>query len=568
MKKLRIRIFALCMALTLIAPLLARPAKAYELESYEGTPLFVVGIKDPDGKYAWVFNAFLVGDPETGGVFLLGSSMIFDLTQQGYTAELFGDDGFHETIFPFAKQSGISYLYALGLDDAPYLVLSESSTQKAAAIYREVEEDGLSDPIQKNYNLGSGWKKDSSGAQVYSGHKLETFYLVGAPMVSTEDSTVLGCVSMNSDGETLMYPISQGWLSTDYSIETLTAKIMEGRSEGSDSGTEGAPDSDSGSSGGSEPAPDSENGEDVPDSDGKSSFPWVAVLAVAAVLGYLIYRSNTKKKNAGPKEGTVPLEPVFHPSYGDSGPMVPMDPIYDGRPITPSMDHIGSTTPVQDTPKPDYGPTTPVSQWQLRCLGGGMDGRVFPVSGTVHIGRNPQCEIAFPDNTPGVSGNHCEVSLEGYRVVLRDLNATYGTYLGANNRLEAHRSYELHMGDTFTLAQNGPAFRLEKIGASMEEYGPAVRDLAGRTYRADAGGRLTFGRGSGNGVSVSEQSISGSHCVLYREAGKLYLMDLGSTNGTFFSDTERLKPNTPYRIRKGMAFFLCSAKNTFVVTEE
>jgi len=45
-------------------------------------------------------------------------------------------------------------------------------------------------------------------------------------------------------------------------------------------------------------------------------------------------------------------------------------------------------------------------------------------------------------------------------------------------------------------------------------------------------------------------------------------MDVGSTNGTFFSEENRLEPNTPYRIRKGMAFFLTNRKNTFVVVEE
>ena len=541
------------MALMLVVPFLAQPAKASgdEVEPYEGTPLFVVAMLDANDELSTLLNAFLVHDPETGGTYLLGSSVIYDLVQKDYTACILGDDDFFNVAIPLTKENGVSYLYTTGLDNAPYLVLSEGSSTKAAAMYRELTSDGITDPIQKNYDLSSGWTESSNGFLTYSGHQIDTTFLVGAPMVSTEDSSVLGSITMNGDSEMTLVPLKRGQLSTTYCLETLN-----GGSPSSDSGSSESGSSESGTSGsgssGSSSSGSSSSGSGSSGS-GSSGLIWVVVIAVVGVLGYLIYRANTRKKNVGPKEGTVPLD------LSDSAPL--------------PVEHIGDTVPVQEaygSTASDYGPTAPVSQWQLRCVSGTLNGQTFPLGGTVRIGRSQQCDISFPENTPGVSGTHCEIFLEGERVVLRDLNSTYGTYLGANNRLEAHRSYELHMGDTFTLAQSGQSFRLEKLGVSMEEYGPAVRDLAGRTYRADAGGRITFGRGSGNQVRVSadDQSVSGSHCVLYREAGKLYLMDLGSTNGTFFSQQERLKPNTPYRIRRGMAFFLSNSKNTYVVTEE
>lgn len=548
MKKLQIRFFALCMALMLTMPMLALSAKATsaEVEPYEGTPLFVLALLDSNNEPAVGVNAFLVHDTETGGTFLLTSSMVYDLVQKDYTACILGDDDYFNVAIPVAKGNGVSYLYTTGLDNAPYLELSKDSGKKAAAVYREIGSDGAADPVQKNYDLSSGWTKGSYGFLTYSGHEIDSNYMIGAPMVSTEDSSVLGTITTNGDSEIMMIPLQPGQLSTAYSLETISS----GSSSSSSSDTSSDGDSsDGGSSDGSTPAQEPDDSSEEPADEKKSSIPWIVVLAVAAILGYLIYRSNTKKKNAGPKEGTVSLEP------SDSGPI--------------NVDHLGDTTPVQD----NYGLTLAdplFLEWQLRGLSGSVSGKIFPIGGRMRIGRSPQCKIHFPENTPGVSGTHCEVTREGDRVILRDLNSTYGTYLGANNRLEAHRSYELHMGDTFTLAQNGPSFRLEKMGASEEEYGPAVRDLAGRTYRADAGGRLSFGRSPGNQVRIGadDPSVSGSHCVLYREAGRLYLMDLGSTNGTFFSQQERLKPNTPYRIRQGMAFFLSSTKNTFLVTEE
>ena len=79
-----------------------------------------------------------------------------------------------------------------------------------------------------------------------------------------------------------------------------------------------------------------------------------------------------------------------------------------------------------------------------------------------------------------------------------------------------------------------------------------------------------FGRAAGNKVQFpgEDKSVSSNHCVLYREGGKLYLMDVGSTNGTFINEKERLQPNVPYRIRKGMVFFLTNRKNTFVIVED
>ena len=81
---------------------------------------------------------------------------------------------------------------------------------------------------------------------------------------------------------------------------------------------------------------------------------------------------------------------------------------------------------------------------------------------------------------------------------------------------------------------------------------------------------MTFGRADGNKVlfPADDKSVSSKHCVLYKESGKLYLMDVGSTNGTFLGEKERLQTNVPIRIRKGMAFYLANRQNTFVVTED
>ena len=215
-------------------------------------------------------------------------------------------------------------------------------------------------------------------------------------------------------------------------------------------------------------------------------------------------------------------------------------------------------------------PTAPAAQWQLRGMGGAMDGKVFLLNGTLRIGRSPQNDVVFSGNTPGISGNHCQVSIEHGSVVLRDLQSTYGTYM-SGRKLEPQISYNLQNGDTFTLAESGQTFRLERSGNAVRDMTPAVRSNAdGQIYRADMNGCISFGRDPRSQVPFpgNDSSVSTNHCILYREGGKLYLKDTNSTNGTFFDEKNRLKPGKPYPVRRGMTFFLVSPKNSFVITED
>jgi short-subunit dehydrogenase len=80
---------------------------------------------------------------------------------------------------------------------------------------------------------------------------------------------------------------------------------------------------------------------------------------------------------------------------------------------------------------------------------------------------------------------------------------------------------------------------------------------------------ITFGREMRNTVTFAADSgVSNNHCVLYKEGDQLYLKDVGSTNGTFFAEDKRLKPNHPYKVKKGVSFFLVSRKFSFTITEE
>jgi pSer/pThr/pTyr-binding forkhead associated (FHA) protein len=274
--------------------------------------------------------------------------------------------------------------------------------------------------------------------------------------------------------------------------------------------------------------------------------PPVVYVVVGVVVLLVIFVLTRKSKS--PANSAAPVE------SGSFGHTVSLDRGAGIQPVAP-------ISPIQPIATAHY---------QIRAIGGQLDGTVKLLNASLRFGRSSRCDVAFPQNAPGISGEHCEVSLEGGRVVLRDLGSSYGTYLNKFTKLEARVPYTLQMGDTFTLADGGQTFRLEKAGVSFSGTGPSVRRVdTGETFDGSMNGQVTFGREMRNTVTFAADSgVSNNHCVLYKEDGQLYLKDVGSTNGTFFAEDKRLKPNHPYKVKKGVSFFLVSRKFSFTITEE
>lgn len=80
----------------------------------------------------------------------------------------------------------------------------------------------------------------------------------------------------------------------------------------------------------------------------------------------------------------------------------------------------------------------------------------LPPHGQLLIGRNPSdCNLVFPNNTPGVSGRHCSLSWDSPSAsfVLTDLQSTYGTYLENGQKLAPGVSCHLRPGERFYLGE-------------------------------------------------------------------------------------------------------------------
>lgn len=100
--------------------------------------------------------------------------------------------------------------------------------------------------------------------------------------------------------------------------------------------------------------------------------------------------------------------------------------------------------------------------------------REVPVRGRLVIGREKSCSVRIP--VPSVSREHCEVRLDGNRLVLRDMGSSNGTYV---NRQRTEQR-DLKPGDLVAI---GPAVFLVRVDGQ-----PATIDAAA-SHRNGAGPR-------------------------------------------------------------------------------
>lgn len=78
--------------------------------------------------------------------------------------------------------------------------------------------------------------------------------------------------------------------------------------------------------------------------------------------------------------------------------------------------------------------------------------------------------------------------------------------------------------------------------------------------------KIIFGRDTSQCFAIypkEVQGISRLHCSVEIKNGKVLLIDLGSTYGTFLGDGTRLEPNVPYYLNYGQSFYLVDPINTF-----
>lgn len=502
------RIIAAVLSMILCLSLFAVLSSGNQAAATDTGPAGIFALRMENKSEYTIWSAFLLYDERTDSQYILADPAVADYVSEGFQLTLLSEQHAVEAQL-LGTDNYFAYLTASGMNHYRPLLLSENQSEQVYIFIQNVDEKGTTGVGQNfSYQDMTNWTKSEEMEGVYI--KEETIFpeVMGAPAVKDMSTyEVVGTIG-NVEGKIAFFTTE------NYAFASSCAVAAPA----------GA---------GSAPAEDKDQPKE------ETQFHPALLIGIAVIVVAAVVMSQKKKSDSDEdytemkKEGTVALDPI--------------------------------------AVKNDFAPlSTPASQWQVRGMGGAMDGRIFLLATTLRFGRSAQNDVVFSGNTPGISGSHCQLSFEHGRVVLRDLQSTYGTFLGGR-RLEPQVSYNLQNGDTFTLAEGGPTFRLERCGNSVQDMTPAVRSNAdGRTYRADMNGCISFGRDPRSEVPfpANDGSVSTNHCVLYKEGGKLYLKDTNSTNGTFFDVNNRLKPNKPYPVRKGMSFFLVSQQNTFVITED
>ena len=477
--------------------------------SYDKTmPIF--DLKFEKGNEVVNTTAFYIQDTHGDGcTYLVTASATVHLIEEGYDATLAKEE-YEEKAQYICTKGNFAFYYAPGLDLFSPLKVADSFTVYMIAFYQNVNSE-------KAYFLDydvfgiSSWV-DYGSYYLSAGNTLNYTPYLGAPCMELNTDRIAGMLSVKGEGELAM-------------ISMLDLKFLP------------------------EAALFDADGNQLyePQSIIEGISPITYVIVGAVVLA-LIFVMTRKSKSSAESAAPVDSGSFGHTVSLDRGGAQPISPVSPIKPIQPIA----------------------TANYQVRAVGGRMDGKVSMLTASLRFGRSARCDVAFPQDAPGISGEHCEISVEGGRVVLRDLGSTYGTFLNKYTKLEARVPYTLQVGDTFTLADGGQTFLLEKIGAAAMGSAPAVRRVDnGESYQGDFSGQVTFGREMRNTVTFAADSgVSNNHCVLYKEDGQLYLKDLGSTNGTFFAEDKRLKPNHPYKVKKGVTFFLVSRRFSFTITEE
>lgn len=134
------------------------------------------------------------------------------------------------------------------------------------------------------------------------------------------------------------------------------------------------------------------------------------------------------------------------------------------------------------------------------------------------VGRDgSRCSLVMEH--PSVSGVHAELAPKDGKVLLTD-RSTNGTFVNGLRMSAA----ELRDGDYITFGRYSGKSLIFRTGLEPElkiEKVDLTKD------------RITIGRDPSSDVSIDHPLVSKKHAEILRESGKVFIVDLGSTNGTF-----------------------------------
>ena len=183
-----------------------------------------------------------------------------------------------------------------------------------------------------------------------------------------------------------------------------------------------------------------------------------------------------------------------------------------------------------------------------------VDGReyVIPATGVV-FGRDPSCDMVV--GSTEVSRRHASLSPSPEGYLLRD-TSTNGVLV---NGEPASSPALLGRGDVLTIGDEQFRFHADSAPpprAPLATLEVISSGLLKGTMMEVRSPLAHVGRGAHNDIIVSDESVSDSHAKLQRREDGWYVVDMGSTNGTYVGG-RRIDGRGAVDWRAGRAFWRC-----------
>jgi pSer/pThr/pTyr-binding forkhead associated (FHA) protein/ribosomal protein L40E len=175
----------------------------------------------------------------------------------------------------------------------------------------------------------------------------------------------------------------------------------------------------------------------------------------------------------------------------------------------------------------------------------GSDGDAFPIApGQSDIGRS-EGELRFDD--PHLAARHARIVNRGGEVVLTPLEARNGVYVRLRDACELDDGWQFLLGKQvlrFELLSDAERAVHPAVEHGVVLFGTPVKPPWGRLRQLTAAGtsrdlfhltrsETTLGREHGDIVFSDDEFLSRRHAQLQFRGGRVTLLDLGSSNGTY-----------------------------------
>jgi pSer/pThr/pTyr-binding forkhead associated (FHA) protein len=250
-------------------------------------------------------------------------------------------------------------------------------------------------------------------------------------------------------------------------------------------------------------------------------------------------RRSLEPVPAPPAQQNQPLDLLSCPKCGSS---VPKNFKFCGSCGHP-MAQVAQAAPSAQAPaaKPAAG-AGPAARGNLVLIRpDGSEGESMPLGDTTQVGR--QMGGVFASDLY-LSPRHATFTFEGTQLVVRDDESLNGVYV----RIDRDVPTELSDGSIFRIGQELIRFNVlslagigsdgvEPMGSPNPGYIGRLSLVVGRTTTGNSfpvpPQGLHLGRERGDLIFPEDGYVSGLHARVHTERGRIYLTDVGSSNGTF-----------------------------------